>query len=149
MQVVNLQAELAYLQAHLATLEVPNAPPPAAQQSQPQPPLFVPPPVLNIADLPTGVPMMPATYDLSSLFDPMVQPAWAIQPRQLDPRQLFGSAAATRVDMTSSSSSAAVSGGGGGGDLQELARELMHRHGSPTVPCTNAPSSAAPPPHSK
>nr|WKV35348.1 lateral organ boundaries domain protein 11 [Ipomoea batatas] len=108
LQVVNLQAELAYLQAHLATLEVPNAPPPAAQQSQPQPPLFVPPPVLNIADLPTGVPMMPATYDLSSLFDPMVQPAWAIQPRQLDPRQLFGAAAATRVDMTSSSSSAAV-----------------------------------------
>nr|GME18021.1 lob domain-containing protein 18 [Ipomoea batatas] len=146
MQVVNLQAELAYLQAHLATLEVPNAPPPAAQQSQPQPPMFVPPPVLNIADLPTGVPMMPATYDLSSLFDPMVQPAWAIQPRQLDPRQLFGAAAAIRVDMTSSSSSAAVSGGG---DLQELARELMHRHGSPTVHCTNAPSSAALRPHSK
>lgn len=150
MQVVNLQAELAYLQAHLAALEVPT-PPPSAQQSQPQPPLFVPPPVLNIADLPTGVPMMPATYDLSSLFDPMVQPAWAIQPRQLDPRQLFGGAAAARVttvDMTSSSSSAG-GGGSGSGDLQELARELMHRHGSPTLPCTNAPSSSALPPHSK
>nr|POF24588.1 lob domain-containing protein 30 [Quercus suber] len=82
------------------------------------------PPPLSIADLPSAS-SVPATYDLSSLFDPMVQPSWPMQQRPMDPRQLGGSG---------SSSSA------GGGDLQALARELLHRHGTPSpgsVPCSS------------
>ncbi|MCD7454069.1 hypothetical protein HAX54_023430 [Datura stramonium] len=101
-------------------------------------------PALSIADLPTAGPSLPAAYDLSSLFDPMVQPSWAMQqqPRPppsppMDPRHFSG--ARGPVDMSPST-------GGGGGDLQELARELLHRHGSPTVPCTE---SSALPPHTK
>ncbi|KAL7083299.1 hypothetical protein ACP275_14G152600 [Erythranthe tilingii] len=58
-QVVNLQAELSYLQTHLAAFQIP-APPPA-----------LPPPALfTIADLPTFS-AVPSTYhhDLSSIFD--------------------------------------------------------------------------------
>lgn len=123
MQVVNLQAELSYLQAHLATLELPSPPPP------PPPTTLVTPPPLSIADLPSAS-TVPTTYDLSSLFEPMVQP-WVMQQRPMDPRQ-FGS---------SGSSSGA---GGGSGDLQALARELLHRHGSPphgSMPCPDASSS--------
>ncbi|KAH9733032.1 LOB domain-containing protein 18 [Citrus sinensis] len=113
-QVVNLQAELSYLQAHLATLELPSPPPPPPSQNQ----MTAPP--LSISDLPSAS-SMPATYDLSTLFDPMVQPApWAMQQRQMDPRQF------------------------GGGDLQAMARELLHRQGSPppgSMPCTDASSS--------
>ncbi|KAJ4727108.1 putative LOB domain-containing protein [Melia azedarach] len=121
-QVVNLQAELSYLQAHLATLELPSPPPPP-----PPPQTLMTPPPLSISDLPTAS-STPATYDLSSLFDPMVQPPWAMQQRQIDPRQFGG---------TCSSSM-------GGGDLQSLARELLHRQGSPppgSLPCTDASSS--------
>ncbi|XP_022757103.1 LOB domain-containing protein 18 [Durio zibethinus] len=118
-QVVNLQAELSYLQAHLATLELPSPPPP------PQPQTLMAPPPLSISDLPSAS-SVPATYDLSSLFDPMVQPSWAMQQRQIDPRQFGGSG--------SSSST-------GCGDLQALARELLHRQGSPQLPCTDASSS--------
>ncbi|XP_049408354.1 LOB domain-containing protein 30 [Solanum stenotomum] len=137
-QVVNLQAELSYLQAHLATLELPTPPPLPPPPQQPQTMLQQPP--LTIADLPTAGPSLPAAYDLSSLFDPMVQPSWAMQqprpppPLPLDPRHFGGSRAP--VDMSPST-------GGRGGDLQELARELLHRHGSATVPCTE--SSALPP----
>lgn len=143
-QVVNLQAELSYLQAHLATLELPTPPPPPPPQ---QPPTMLQQPALTIADLPTAGSSLPAAYDLSSLFDPMVQPSWAMQqqsrplpPPPMEPRQFVGS---TRppVDMSPSTS------GGGSGDLQELARELLHRHGSPTVPCTEP--SALPPPQTK
>ncbi|VFQ91284.1 unnamed protein product [Cuscuta campestris] len=132
-QVINLQAELAYLQAHLATLEVQPPPPP------PHHSMLVPPAVLNMADLPAGGTsmMMPPVNDLSSqLFDySMAQHSpWNIHHHQRppDPRH-------TRVGPTEVPSS---SSGGGGGDLQELARELMHRHGlggSSTVPCTAAP----------
>ncbi|KAJ8749026.1 hypothetical protein K2173_013470 [Erythroxylum novogranatense] len=121
-QVVNLQAELSYLQAHLATLELPSPPPP------PPSALLTPPP-LSIADLPPAT-SVPARYDLSSLFDPIVQPSWPMQQRQVDPRQFGGII----------SSSPATSGG----DLQALARELLHRHGSPalgSIPCTDALSS--------
>ncbi|CAN4125813.1 unnamed protein product [Withania somnifera] len=136
-QVVNLQAELSYLQAHLATLELPTPPPLPPQQ----PPTMVQQPALSIADLPTAGSSLPAAYDLSSLFDPIVQPSWAMQqPRPpplppMDPRQFVGPRAS--VDMSQSTSA------GGGGDLQELARELLHRHGSPTVPCSE--SSTLPP----
>ncbi|OAY49295.1 LOB domain-containing protein 18 [Manihot esculenta] len=124
-QVVNLQAELSYLQAHLATLELPSPPPPP-----PPPPTLLTPPPLSIADLPSAS-SLPATYDLSSLFDPLAQPSWAMQQRQMDPRQFSGS----------TGSSALTSGGG---DLQSLARELLHRHGSPpqgSMPCTGSLSS--------
>ncbi|XVF22697.1 hypothetical protein REPUB_Repub12eG0193300 [Reevesia pubescens] len=113
-QVVNLQAELSYLQAHLATLELPSPPPPPPQT------LMAPPP-LSISDLPSAS-SVPPTYDLSSLFDPMVQPSWAMQQRQIDPRQFGGSGSSTT----------------GSGDLQALARELLHRQGSPQLPCTDA-----------
>ncbi|PON48357.1 Lateral organ boundaries domain containing protein [Parasponia andersonii] len=120
-QVVSLQTELSYLQAHLATLELPSPPP------VPPPPTTLITPPLSIADLPSTS-SVPATYDLSSLFEPIVQP-WAMQQRPLDPRQ-FGGA-------TGSSS------GSGGGDLQVLARELLDRHGSPphgSVPCSDGSS---------
>ncbi|XP_039027352.1 LOB domain-containing protein 18-like isoform X2 [Hibiscus syriacus] len=118
-QVVNLQAELSYLQAHLSTLELPSPPPP------PPPQTLIAPPPLSISDLPSAS-SVPATYDLSSLFEPMVtqSTSWAMQQRQIDPRQF----------------------GGTGGDLQALARELLHRQGSPQLPCTDASPSASPSP---
>ncbi|GLT84442.1 hypothetical protein SLE2022_026720 [Rubroshorea leprosula] len=123
-QVVNLQTELSYLQAHLATLELPSPPPPP-----PPPPTLMTPPPLSISDLPSAT-SVPAAYDLSSLFEPIVQPSWAMQQRQMDPRQFGGS--------TCSSSS-------GSGDLQALARELLHRqespqHGSAPCPDPSSPS---------
>ncbi|KAL5863659.1 hypothetical protein ACOSQ3_001173 [Xanthoceras sorbifolium] len=127
-QVVNLQAELSYLQAHLATMELPSPPPPP-----PPPPqtVMTTPPPFSISDLPSAS-SMPTSYDLSSLFDPMAQPSWAMQQRQMDPRQFGG---------TCSSST----GVGGGGDLQALARELLNRQVSPpppgSMPCTDALSS--------
>ncbi|KAJ6940251.1 LOB domain-containing protein 18-like [Populus alba x Populus x berolinensis] len=123
-QVVNLQAELSYLQAHLAATEVPSPPPPP-------PPALVTPPPFSIADLPSAS-SIPAAYDLSSLFDPMVQPSWSMQPRQLDPHQFGGSS--TGTSETS------------GGDLQALARELLHRQGSlppGSVPCSDALASSS------
>ncbi|KAF5731670.1 LOB domain-containing protein 18 [Tripterygium wilfordii] len=116
-QVVNLQAEVSYLQAHLATLELPSPPPP--------PTLMIPQP-LSISDLPQ-ISSMPTSYDLSFLFDPLtVQPSWTMQQRQMDSRQYGGSG-----------------GDGGGGDLQALARELLHRHsGSPPHHACNDPSTS-------
>ncbi|CAI9781577.1 unnamed protein product [Fraxinus pennsylvanica] len=118
-QVANLQAELTYLQAHLAALELPTL--------LPQP-LLVPPATLSIFDLPTA----PPTYDLSSQFDPIM----TMLPTQIDHR-LFG---ATRGPPEISSSAR------GGGDLQELACELLYRRGPPTVSCSEASSLPA---HSK
>lgn len=143
-QVVNLQAELSYLQAHLTTLELPTPPPPAppAQSS-----LLATPP-LSISDLP-ATSSMPATYDLSSLFDPMVQQSFGTTttlmqqqqpPRQMDPRQLPGGS--TR-GPTGEMLQPAI----GGGDLQELARELLQRQGSTDLSCTDP--NAALPPHSR
>lgn len=120
-QVVNLQAELSYLQAHLTTLELPVPLPPP-----PPPPAMGPP--LSIADLPSAS-SIPATYDLSSLFDPMAQAAWMVPQRQIDFRQFEGSCGG-------GGSSAA-----GGGDLNALARELLRRQGSPPPGCIDAMSS--------
>ncbi|XP_008232676.1 PREDICTED: LOB domain-containing protein 18 [Prunus mume] len=138
-QVVSLQAELSYLQAHLATLELPSPPPP------PPPPSIITPPPLSISDLPLAASSMPATYDLSSLFEPMViQQPWVVQHRALhDPRNhQFGGGS------SGSGSSTGGGGGGGGGDLQSLARELLHRHGqslSPgSLPCSEASPSQSP-----
>ncbi|KAA8550365.1 hypothetical protein F0562_002049 [Nyssa sinensis] len=119
-QVVNLQAELSYLQAHVAALELPT-------QLQPTPPPF------SIADLPSAS-SMPATYDLSSLFESMLQPSSTMQQRPMDLRQIGGSI--TLADISSLT---------GTDDLQASAREL-HRLGSSPVSCTKASSL---PPHSK
>ncbi|KNA08613.1 hypothetical protein SOVF_161040 [Spinacia oleracea] len=128
-QVVNLQAELSYLQAHLVSLEVPTPPPPP-----PQP--LMPPPQLSISDLPSAS-TVPATYDLSSLFDPMVQPLWAMQQQQqqqrgpMDQRPYGSGDRGPNIGPTSNI---------GGVDLQAVARELLHRHGSPTYGHMHDPS---------
>ncbi|WOL05920.1 hypothetical protein Cni_G14651 [Canna indica] len=114
-QVVNLQAELSYLQAHLATLELPSPPP---LPLPPPPPLAAAHP-FSISDLPSAS-NLPSSVDLSSLFDPMVQPAWALQQhRQAELGPQLG--ASTRNLPPESSPF-------GGGDLQALARELLDRH---------------------
>ncbi|GAB4844371.1 LOB domain-containing protein 18 [Ancistrocladus abbreviatus] len=124
-QVVNLQAELSYLQAHLATLEVPTPPPPPPQQQ-------MLPPTLSISDLPSAT-TIPATYDLSTLFDPIVQQTWHMQQQQMEPRQFGGEGGSAHGSPSASD---------GSGDLQALARELLQRHGSSPIrhmPC-NEPS---------
>ncbi|CAL9232580.1 unnamed protein product [Arabidopsis halleri] len=111
-QVVSLQTELSYLQAHLATLELP----------QPQPP---PVPVsssgslqaLSITDLPS---ISPSVYDLSSIFEPVMSSTWAMQQQPRPSDHLFG--------VPSSSSI------GGGGELQALAREFIHSGQMPAQP---------------
>ncbi|KAK9910728.1 hypothetical protein M0R45_034678 [Rubus argutus] len=127
-QVVNLQAEISYLQAHLATMELPSPPPPP-----PPPSSLVTPPPLSIADLPSAS-SMPTSYDLSSLFEPMVQPtAWVMQQRALLHNQ--------NLHFGGGSGGSSSGGGGGSGDLQALARELLHRHSaspSGSVPCSEA-----------
>lgn len=118
---MSLQTELSYLQGHLATYEVPQPPTPSPPQSLP---------MVSLANLPlASSSAMPATYDLSSLFDPMTQTSsLAMQQRPNEQRQYLGSG-------TSSTSN-------NGGDLQALARELLNRYGSiPHVACSNAPSS--------
>lgn len=132
---MSLQAELSYLQGHLATSELTQPPPP--------PQTAVAPPVFTIADLPSVVTAaMPAAYDLSSLFDPtLAQASWAMHQRaNIDPRQYLAAAAAGPSPTTTTTS------GGGGGALQAVARELPNRsHGSPSAPpmppSTNASSS--------
>ncbi|XP_010277398.1 PREDICTED: LOB domain-containing protein 30-like [Nelumbo nucifera] len=112
-QVVNLQAELSYLQAHLAALELPSPPPPT---------LLAPPP-LSITDLPSAssIPAT-ATFNLSTILDPVVPPHWLLQQREMELRQFGGSG---RSPTENSPPTA-----GGGGDLQALARELLQRHRS-------------------
>ncbi|KAL2337446.1 hypothetical protein Fmac_011892 [Flemingia macrophylla] len=126
-QVMSLQAELSYLQGHLATLELPQPQQPPPPPSSPQATMAQQ--VISIAELPSST--GPATYDLSSLFDPMAQtPSWALQPnRPIESRQYVGSSG------TSATTSAS------GGDLQALARELLHRHGSSPLSCSNPSSS--------
>ncbi|CAL5196261.1 unnamed protein product [Lathyrus oleraceus] len=101
-QVMSLQAELSYLQGHLATYEVPQPPTPSPPQAFPM----------------VSSSSIPPTYDLSSLFDPMAQTsAWAMHQRPNEPRQYLGSGTSTPSSNN-------------GGDLQVLARELLHRYGS-------------------
>ncbi|GAB2271561.1 LOB domain-containing protein 18 [Dionaea muscipula] len=136
-QVVNLQAEISYLQAHLSTLEVPTPPPPLQAQQ------LIAPPQLSITDLPSASAVPAATYDLSSIFDPMqvqasASASWPIMQqlqlhRQMDPRHHFAIDRGPAVHGSSST---------GGGDLQALAHELLQRHGSPHTPC-NEPSSSS------
>jgi hypothetical protein len=135
-QVVNLQAELTYLQTHLATLELPSPPLPIA----PQMPMAMPA-QFSISDLPSST-TIPTTIDLSALFDPPAQPQWALQQHhhQHQLRQQSYGGPAPR----GSSSMAEGSAGGGSGDLQALARELLDRHGRAGVKPELPPP---PPPH--
>ncbi|RLN18244.1 LOB domain-containing protein 30-like [Panicum miliaceum] len=142
-QVVNLQAELTYLQAHLATLELPSPPPPPAPPQMPMPGPF------SIADLPSST-SVPTTVDLSALFDPPPHaqpPQWAVQQQhhhhqhQHQLRQPAPYGAPVR-----GGSGMAETSGAGGGDLQALARELVDRHRSGGVKLEHPPP---PPPHSR
>jgi hypothetical protein len=133
-QVVNLQAELTYLQAHLATLELPSPALPVA----PQMPMAMPA-QFSIADLPSTT-AIPTTIDLSALFDPPAQPQWAMQQHhQQQLRQQSYGAPAPR-----GSTSMAEGSAGGSGDLQSLARELLDRHGRGGIKPELPPP---PPPH--
>ncbi|RDY08006.1 LOB domain-containing protein 30, partial [Mucuna pruriens] len=119
--VVSLQAELSYLHGHLAHMELPQPPPPPTATAAAAP-------VFSIADLPSAtVAAVPATYDLSSLFDPMGQGSWAMQQRAMDPRQYMGAAPSTTT----------------GAELQAVARDISHRHGSPPTPPASS-SNASP-----
>ncbi|XP_073009196.1 LOB domain-containing protein 30-like [Typha latifolia] len=121
-QVVNLQAELSYLQAHLATLESPPPPPP--------PPQLQPLPAFSISDLPSSS-NLPTSLDLSTLFDPLVQPSWSLQQQQ-PPQRTIELRLQPSLNARGGGGIGECSGGGGGGsgDLQELARLLLDRHRS-------------------
>ncbi|KAF6156188.1 hypothetical protein GIB67_010652 [Kingdonia uniflora] len=125
-QVANLQAEMSYLQAHLATLELPSPAPPAPPQHL----------LLSMTDLPSSI---AATFDLSTLFDPLVQPPnpWAFQQRHMDLQQFGGGGRNPLAENISSAE--------GGGDLQALARELLQRQRSAG---TTEPSPLSQPPSS-
>ncbi|KAH0930857.1 hypothetical protein HID58_016584 [Brassica napus] len=126
------QAEVSYVQAHLASLELPDPQtrPPPPPQSQPQSLFFTPPP-LSTTDLAASVSPLPSTYDLASTFDHAASPSsWATQQRRfVDPRHQYG--------RSLSSSSATVGLAGGNSDLEALAHELLHRQGSPPPTTTD------------
>ncbi|XP_030535454.1 LOB domain-containing protein 18-like [Rhodamnia argentea] len=123
-QVMNLQAELSYLQAHLGPLELPTQSPPSLLPMQ----LPVPPHSLSIADLPIPFASlsMPAPYDVSSPFDPTTHPSpWAagtLLRRTVDPRQFSGG------------SSLPSTMGEGDGDLRALTSELLGTQCPPQLP---------------
>ncbi|THU66636.1 hypothetical protein C4D60_Mb05t16230 [Musa balbisiana] len=118
--VVGLQAELSYLQAHLATLELPSPPPP------PPPPSLLAPTPFSTSDL-TSASSLPSTGDLSTMFDPQVQPEWPLQQpqQQRPPTEL-------RPQLSNRERNVLGNPGCGGGDLQALGRELLDRHRSTT-----------------
>ncbi|XP_010413062.1 PREDICTED: LOB domain-containing protein 18-like [Camelina sativa] len=130
-QVVNLQAEVSYLQAHLASLELPQPQTRPQPLSQQQPLFFAPPPPFSVTE-PASVSPLPSTYDLASIFDQNTpSSAWATQQRRfVDPRQQYGV-------PSSSSSAAAIGLGGENSDLHALAHELLHRQGSPPPAATD------------
>jgi hypothetical protein len=145
-QVVNLQAELTYLQAHHATLELPSPPPLPAPPQMPMPGAF------SISDLPSST-NVPTTVDLSALFDPPQQPPqWAVHQQQHHHHQQQHQQHQHQLRQPTPYG-APVRGGpgvaessGGGGDLQALARELLDRHRSGGVKLEHTPP---PPPHSR
>ncbi|CAJ1814535.1 unnamed protein product [Sphenostylis stenocarpa] len=123
--VVSLQAELSYLQGHLAQMELPQ-PPPAPTQTVAA---AAAPPGFSMADLPaaTAAAVPATTYDLSSLFDPTGQGSWAMQHRAIDPRQYVGAPPSTSTSA----------------DVRAVARDLPNRHGSPPSPPASS-SNASP-----
>ncbi|CAN6284944.1 unnamed protein product [Urochloa humidicola] len=149
-QVVNLQAELTYLQAHLATLELPSPPP------LPVPPQMPMPGPFSISDLPSST-NVPTTVDLSALFDPPQQlPQWALQQQQQHHQQqhqqqqhqhqLRQPPTPYGAPPVRGGGSGVAESSGGGGDLQALARELLGRHRSGGVKLEHQPPL---PPHSR
>ncbi|CAN6295781.1 unnamed protein product [Urochloa humidicola] len=146
-QVVNLQAELTYLQAHLATLELPSPPP------LPVPPQMPMPGPFSISDLPSST-NVPTTVDLSALFDPPQQlPQWALQQQhhqqqhqQQHQHQLRQPPTPYGAPPVRGGGSGVAESSGGGGDLQALARELLGRHRSGGVKLEHQPPL---PPHSR
>ncbi|XP_076886431.1 LOB domain-containing protein 18-like [Bidens hawaiensis] len=120
--------ELSYLQGHLASLEVPTPPPPPLQ---PQPPT----PSAGFSN--TNLPItssLPANYDLSVLFDPMVQSsARSMQSsaRQMAPIQCHGSDTSTPPQHDG--------GRGSSSDLHDLARELLQRQNTGSSDVTTLP----------
>lgn len=127
MQVTSLQAELSYLQTHLATLEVPTPPPP------PLPPQPTSPTVgFSITNLP-NTSCFPTNYDLSILFDPVMQSSsWPMQQstRQVDPIHFSGSSTGTPPQHN---------GSGGSGELHELARELLQNRSTRSSEASTLP----------
>ncbi|KAL0712359.1 hypothetical protein Bca4012_019337 [Brassica carinata] len=99
-QVVSLQNELSYVQAHLATLELPQPPPATVTSSGSLP-------SLSISDMPTITPSM---YDLSPVLEPMSS-TWAMQQQPRPSDHLFGVSQSSTI--------------GGGGEIQALAREFL------------------------
>ncbi|CAL4938514.1 unnamed protein product [Urochloa decumbens] len=142
-QVVNLQAELTYLQAHLATLELPSPPPLPAPPQMPMPGPF------SISDLPSST-NVPTTVDLSALFDPPQQPPqWAAVQQQHHHHQQqhqFRQPTPYGAPPVRGGGSGVAESSGGGGDLQALARELLDRHRSGGVKIEHPPPL---PPHSR
>ncbi|XP_020572426.1 LOB domain-containing protein 30-like [Phalaenopsis equestris] len=115
-QVVSLQAELSYLQSHLATLELPT-PPPLPPPPLPQANAFSMPELLSSSNLPSH-----SNLDLSWLFDPQFQMQQQNRPAELRQPQQLERSGERQVGESS--------GSHGGGDLQALARELIERHRS-------------------
>jgi len=153
-QVVNLQAELTYLQGHLATTEVPTPPPFAGQPQMPMTAAFS-----SVSNLPSSS-NVPASVDLSTLFDSQTQSQqWAFQfqqqqilqqqhhhhHQQQQQQQLLLLQQQQYLQMGEGSNRGASGSGtlDDGGDLQALAMELQDRRqrmavGSPPKPPTPA-----------
>ncbi|CAN6466531.1 unnamed protein product [Victoria cruziana] len=106
-QVVNLQAELAYMQAHLSTLELTHQAPLPSLQAPAVPEL---PTTSNIAN-----------FDMSTIFEPAWSQAQQQQQQQLHQHQQQQVEFALRNGRNQSEQAA-------GGELQALARELLNRH---------------------
>ncbi|KAK9103550.1 hypothetical protein Sjap_020804 [Stephania japonica] len=147
-QVVNLQAELSYMQAHLATLQLPSPPlPPPPVLPASSAALISIPDLTSSSSASTSASAMPSmNFDLSSLFDPLstqhTLQSWPHhqqnnqQQCQLvnDPRQCASSSSTSTSTPTTSRSTSELSNStvqcSIGGDLQALARELLQRHNS-------------------
>ncbi|XP_037456745.1 LOB domain-containing protein 18-like [Triticum dicoccoides] len=113
-RVANLQAEVAFLQAHLTTPQ------------QPSPPPFLSPPYIpmttefSISEL-ASLSNVPNTIELSSLFDPSMQ--WAFQQQHQQPYGQTGEGSGGTGNTNSN-----------GDDLQALARELLDRRSTGLTP---------------
>lgn len=121
LQVANLQADVALLQAHLTTLQQPSPPP---FPSPPYVPMTTEFPISELVSLSN----VPDTVDLSSLFDPSMQ--WAFQQQHQHHQQVYQQPCGQMEEG---------SGGIGntnsnGGDLQALARELLDRRSTRLTP---------------
>ncbi|KAL6644160.1 hypothetical protein ACP70R_018926 [Stipagrostis hirtigluma subsp. patula] len=135
-QVANLQAELSYLQAHLATVELPSPPPFVMQHQMPMTTSF------SVSNLPASS-SIPSTLDLSTLIDPQMESHWAFEQQQIQQQQQqlhqqhYVRIAEGGMGMASSSGTTQND------ELQSLVRELLNRHGqvvgsmpAPLPPCT-------------